>query len=184
MRNFTKLSVVAASLMLAGNALAVDDVTEGSGSIDVTGHVPVNCTVTVGEGNIDMEHNPQVGDNFDFNGAIEFTCNAKEGSTISMESANCGLVPGGSREHIVDYNLWLEFIGLEKDVMGGIGGNFIEGVFEGGTCKTLNQVMTARKDNMLAMGNVTGKLTVELTSAMKFAGTYDDTLTISIAAKP
>jgi len=91
MKNLSKLSLLTASLMFAGSAIAVDDVTEGSSGVKVTGHVPINCTVEVGEGNIDMEHNPAVGPRFAFGGDIVFTCNNKQGANITVTSANGGL---------------------------------------------------------------------------------------------
>ena len=182
MKNLSKLSIVAASLMLAGNALAVDDVNSGEGSVEVTGHVPVNCTVTVGEGNIDMAHNPAVGTRFGFGGAITFECNNKKGANITVTSSNGGLANEDSPEHLIDYAAWLLISGTEQPISGGVGGNFVELACVDGACET-NTVVTGEKDKNLAMGMVSGELSVELSEAIKFAGVYSDSLTINISAK-
>jgi len=182
MKNLTKLSVLAASLMLAGNALAVDDVNSGEGSVKVTGHVPVNCTVTVGEGTIDMAHNPEVGAHFAFGGEITFDCNNKKGANITVSSANSGLANAESPEHIIDYAAWLQINGAGQPLSGGVGGDFVELACVEGSCDS-NTVMTGEKDMNLAMGMVSGILSVAITEPIKFAGVYNDDLTISISAK-
>lgn len=182
MKNLTKLSVLAASLMLAGNALAVDDVTEGSGEVQVTGHVPINCSVEVGDGIIDLEHNPAVGKNFKFDGTIKFTCNNKAGANIDLESTNKGLANEESPDHLINYNAWLEITGTSNPVMGGIGGDFVELVCAEAICGA-NTVMTAAKDENLAAGGVSGTLSVAITEEIIFSGYYNDTMTVSISAK-
>ena len=182
MKNLTKLSVLAASLMLAGNALAVDDVTEGSGEVKVTGHVPVNCTVTVGEGDLDLGHNPPVGENFSFEGDITFECNNKAGANIDLVSANGGLANDESEDHVIDYSAWLQILNTSEPVMNGIGGPFVELVCKDTSCDS-NTVMTAPKDVNLAMGMVEGILSVAVTEDIKFSGFYNDTLTVAISAK-
>jgi len=182
MKNLTKVSLMAASLMFAGNALAVDDVNEGSGEVKVTGHVPVNCSVEVGEGIIDLEHNPTQGEVYGFTGDIVFTCNNKAGANVDLTSANGGLANQDSPEHLIDYSAWLELTGLSKETMGGIGGDFVELVCKDGSCGA-NTLMTGQKDEMLAMGAVNGVLTVSITQDIKFAGFYNDTMTVAIAAK-
>jgi len=181
MKNLTK-SLIAASMLIAGSALAVDDVSEGSGEVKVTGHVPVKCTVEVGEGNIDLEHNPTQGEVYGFSGDIAFTCNNKAGANVDLTSANSGLANQDSPEHVIDYSAWLELVGLEQPTMGGIGGNFVELVCKESSCNS-NTLMTGQKDTMLAMGAVSGVLTVSITEDIKFAGFYNDTMTVAIAAK-
>ena len=182
MKNLTKLSVLAASLMLAGNALAVDDVTEGSGEVKVTGHVPINCTVTVGEGDLDLGHNPPVGERFGFDGSIEFACNNKAGANIDLVSASGGLANADSPDHVIDYSAWLRINNTSLPVMNGIGGPFVELVCVDGSCDS-NTVMTSPKDENLAMGMVEGALSVSVEEDIKFSGFYNDTLTVAISAK-
>jgi len=146
------------------------------------GHVPVNCTVAVGEGNIDMAHNPEVGARFTFGGAISFTCNNKKGANISVTSSNGGLANEDSPEHLIDYAAWLEIKGASQALTGGIGGDFVELACVEGSCQT-NTVMTGEKDMNLAMGMVSGELSVELSEQIKFAGVYNDSITINISAK-
>jgi len=181
MKNLTKLSLLAASLVFAGTASAVDDVNSGDGSVKVTGHVPVNCTVDVGEGTIDMEHNPAVGQTFEFDGGISFTCNNKKGANITV-TAGGGLANEASPEHLIDYSAWLLISGQSEALMGGIGGDFVELVCKDSTCDA-NTVMTGEKDVNLAMGMVSGTLSVAITEPIKFAGVYNDDITISISAK-
>lgn len=183
MKNLTK-SLIAASFLLAGSASAVDDITETNDGLIVKGHVPVKCVVEVGEGEIDMLHNPAVGETFTFGGDINFQCNSKLGANIDLLSENGGLnVDGGSTEHVIDYSAWLEIVGLTTPTMGGIGGNFVELVNKDGST-TANTLMTGEKDMALAMpGMVTGALSLRLTEQIKFAGEYEDTLTVAISAK-
>ena len=193
MRNFTKLSVLAASLMLAGNALAVDPA-PSSGSVDVTGYVPLICTVDV-DGILDFGHEPSP-DNADvvLSEDATFQCNDKNGAVISMTSANCGLQNG---DHLIDYSFWLVVSGFDDGNTampigpnpfagsGVVQENTLEGVLTGEGCNenSISALMTPAKDEMLAMGAVTGVISAGLAEQIKFAGTYTDTLTVTIAAK-
>lgn len=181
MKNLTT-TLIAASFFLAGPAFAVEDLLEDSGSLIVKGHVPVKCTVTVGEGEIDMEHNPSPEQVYFFNGDIDLQCNSKLGASLTLESSNSGLAHKLSPDHTIDYGAWLQVFGQEQDTMGGIGGNFVElNIVDGDV--TSNTLMFGQKDNNLAMGMVTAALSVSLNEPIKFAGEYEDTLTIAIAAK-
>lgn len=183
MKNLTK-SLIAASFLLAGSAMADADVEKGSGSLEVTGHVPLKCTVNVGDGLIDMGHNPVEGVFYPFTGTIDFQCNAKKGANISLTSKNSGLAHRDAPNHKVNYEAWLKVKDLEEDTMNGHQGkDQVELICKGGE-QNSNILMTGFKDRALAMPNmVTGMIMVNLLEPIKFAGYYDDTLTVEISAK-
>ena len=171
MKNLTKLSIIAAALLAATNVSADD----GAGNdqdtdyIQVKGHVPPRCNIQLAQPiAADFEHNVSEGQTRF--GKFGIFCNSKSGAKLTMESQGGGLALDGSTdsEHRVSYAAWWEAgdVAAEIDTGAGINSNSVN----------------LAGSKALAMGMVETKFSMTLTDTAKFAGYYNDRISLSIEA--
>ena len=164
-----KLSLLAASVMLAGNALAVDNPRNDQDvdTIDVKGHVPARCNIQLAQPIVaDFEHDVTKGNSR--GGEFGIFCNSKSGAKMTLTSGGGLRLKGeDDPEHFVDYQAWWEAggVALEVDTAGAL---------------SATDVLSGSKE--LAMGMVTTRFKMTLTEDAKFAGDYSDTITLAIEA--
>jgi len=171
MKNLTKLSLIAASLVLASSAIADDGAGNDSDTdyIDVKGHVPPRCDIDLKQPiAADFEHNVTAGRTAA--GKFDIFCNSKSGAKLTMTSQGGGLSLDGSgdSEHRVSYAAWWEAGDVNVEIDTGAGVN--SGSVNLGGSKAL------------AMGMVETKFSMKLTADAKFAGFYSDKIALSIEA--
>ncbi len=172
MKNLTKVTLLAGSLMLAGNAVAMDpvpsdddkDVNGNDVSFEIRGHVPVFCQIGLDGDELDFEHVVEAGRSLEL--GVDLTCNTKAGADVTV-TPGAGLgFDGLTEDHLVGYTANLVVAGhlVESTSGGGTGSHQI-----GGT-----------KD--LAAGE-SGTLTVTLSDNALFAGNYTDTIEVAVTAR-
>lgn len=171
MKNLTKLTLVAASLMLAGNAFADD----GAGNdqdtdyIKVKGHVPPRCDIQLKQP-IAADFGHKVVKGASVGGKFNIFCNAKAGAKLSMESQSGGLALEGyeDTDHRVSYAAWWNAGDASVEIDTGAGTNAGEANLAG--------------SKALAMGMIQTVFSMKLTDTAKFAGYYNDVIALSIEA--
>ncbi len=171
MKNLTKLSIIAAALLAVTNVNADDGAGNDSDTdyIQVKGHVPPRCNIQLAQPiAADFEHNVSEGQSR--SGKFGIFCNAKSGAKLTMESEGGGLALDGSTDpdHRVSYAAWWTAggVGAEIDTGAGVNSNSVN--------------LTGSKD--LAMGMVESEFSMTLTDTAKFAGYYNDKISLSIEA--
>lgn len=167
MKNLTKLTLVSASLMLAGNAFATKGDDDDRDAISVVGHVAPICQIVIPQPvKVDFQHDLVAGESR--GGRIPIICNSKAGATVELRSGDgLSLKGDDSDDHVVNYkaNWTVSTADLNVDTAG---------------AKVATDTIPGSKE--LAMGMVTGSFDVELTDTAKFAGDYSDVVTLYIAA--
>jgi len=157
MKNLTKLTLVAASLMLAGNAFADgEEITQGSSKAKLIGHVPAYCSIESELEGMDFGHNPQAGDMA--TGSVFVRCNTPGGAHASVISQEGGMV-NPDIDHPINYTAnW-----------GGV-------ILKSADKEAYFHFTPSKK---LSKGQEIG-LKVTLDKTPTFAGYYTDLLTVAI----
>ena len=171
MKNLTKLSIIAAALLAVTNVNADD----GAGNdqdtdyIQVKGHVPPRCNIQLPQPiTADFEHDVTEGRTI--GGKFGVFCNSKSGAKLTMTSEGGGLALEGSEgsDHRVSYAAWWTAGDVAAEINTGDGVNS-------------NSVDLAGS-KALAMGMVESEFSMTLTDTAKFAGYYNDKISLAIEA--
>ena len=172
MKNCTKLALLSASLLLAGNTIAAEP---GAGSVSssITGSVPLVCEITTPE-SIDFDFGDGLvanaqSDVFD----IYSTCNSKGGASFTLTSG-VGLNDGSEgTEHYIPYAAhW-----------------YLDGTVQSASTVLHTQSNGLQEDGFtigksLALAHtVHGQFKVQILQDAYFAGTYSDSITLTLAAR-
>ncbi len=171
MKNLTKLTLVATSLLLANTAIADDGAANDDDTdyIQLKGHVPPRCNIQLKQPiAIDFEHDVTEGRSA--SGKFGIYCNSKSGAKLTMSSEQGGLALDGSddAEHRVSYAAWWEAGDANVEIDTGNGTNSASSNLAG--------------SKALAMGMVETRFSMTLTDSAKFAGYYSDKVALSIEA--
>ncbi len=169
MKNLTK-SLIAASMLLAGSAIAADGPAVGdSGSTIVKGHVTEVCELDGIPMMISLGDDPENGAYVHTDEGMTVQCNNPHGATFTLSRTNGKLV-----------NAWDDTLGLNyKAELDVAIQNFPKVVLKDGA---LSDSQDVDRDNMLAMGAIAG-IHITLMEQPKFSGWYYDEVTVAIAGR-
>ncbi len=162
-----KLALTAVAVLLAGPAFADPDISGEPIDFQLTGEVESECYLLLSSSNFNDTLDfglPEAGDTL--SGALSFLCNDADGATLTMTSAQGGLMNVDKTSEKVTYAATLS-----------VGTN---------ASATLTTTETEDESEDLDLQpNVslrTANVSIELLEDATFAGEYLDTLTIQIAA--
>ncbi len=171
MKDLTKLTLIAASLVFAGNAFADDGPGNDSDTdyIKVKGHVPPRCDIQLQQPiAADFGHKVKEGESR--GGKFGIFCNSKSGAKLTMTSQGGGLALEGfeDTDHRVSYAAWWTAGDVAAEIDTGAGVN--------------EHSVKLAGSKALAMGMVETAFSMTLTDTAKFAGYYNDVISLSIEA--
>jgi len=164
MKNLTKLSLVAAALVVGGNAQA--------GETHLTGQVTEVCELIGGALSLDFGLNPQMGDEVSTNFGVQ--CNDGDGATLRVQSSEGGLESDDNEDLSIEYTAVAAVPGtvVSLTTSPGVGLNdeYEEEDIPGGAA-------------LAGAPGLGGTLTGTLNDTPVFAGGYSDTLSLNLTAK-
>jgi len=168
MKNLTKLSLITASLMLAGNAFADDGAGNDSDKdvIKLLGHVPPRCNIQLPQP-IEANFEHDVTEGRTLGGKIGIFCNSKSGAKLTLAGKGLTLDGDNSKDHQVNYQAWW---GTSDTVL----------EIDTATAPEDTGVLAGSKE--LAMGMVDTDFSITLTDSAKFAGYYTGKVVLAIEA--
>lgn len=161
MKNLIKLTLVSASLAVAGIANSAETV--------VGGQVDEVCDLDVGSTSLDFGVNPQAGDSVNTN--FSLTCNDGDGATLRVQSSEGGLESDDNEDLSIEYTadavVGATLVSLTTTPGVGLNDEFEEESIPGSLA--------------LAAG-LGGTLTVTLNDTPLFSGGYQDTISLNLTA--
>lgn len=161
MKNLTKLSMVAAAMIVAGNTNAAETV--------LRGQVTEVCELTVSNLVLDFGLNPAAGDNVMTDFAVQ--CNDGDGATLRVQSSEGGLESDDNEDLSIEYTavatVGATVVSLTTDPGVGTNDQFEEESIAGGAA-------------LSGAPGLGGTLVVTLNDTPTFAGGYSDTLSLDL----